>query len=48
MPAVAQNVVRISGREAIQDLDIGEVKDRKTFVGVTGFGDEFSSGTLKI
>lgn len=44
---VAQNVVRIAGNEAIRDLDITEVKDRKTYVSVTGFGDDFSSGYIQ-
>jgi len=44
---VAQNVVRIAGKEAIRDLNIGPAKGRNTYVSVTGFGDEFSSGYIQ-
>jgi hypothetical protein len=44
---VAQNVVRLAGREAVSDLDVKEVNNRKTFVKVTGFVDEFSRGYVE-
>lgn len=44
---VAQNVVRIAGKEAFTDVDLTEVKDRNVTVLITGFSDEFSSGFIE-
>jgi len=43
---IAQNVVRIAGARAVRDLDLSEVKDRKVFVDVSGFVDDFNKGYI--
>lgn len=44
---VAQNVVRIAGTEAMEDLDLSAVQDRRIYVDVTGFADAFSAGYIE-
>ena len=44
---VAQNVVRIAGREAMADLDLSRANERRAYVDVTGFADAFSAGYIE-
>ena len=41
---VAQNVVRIAGAQATENLDLNELNNQPSFVEVTGFADDFSRG----
>lgn len=43
---VAQNVVRISGVKAIKGVDLSPLKDRKTYVKLTGFVDDTNRGFI--
>ena len=44
---VAQNVVRIAGKEAMADLDLSRANERRAYVDVTGFADAFSAGYIE-
>ena len=44
---VAQHVVRIAGAEAMEDLNLSPVRDRRIYVDVTGFADAFSAGYIE-
>lgn len=44
---VAQNVVRIAGYKAVQDISIDEVREKKCHVKVTGFADDFNEGFIR-
>jgi len=43
---IAQNVVRIAGAKAVRDLNLSELKGRKTNLVITGFVNDFNRGFI--
>jgi len=43
---IAQNVVRIAGAKAARDLNLSELKGRKTNLAITGFVNDFNRGFI--